>query len=659
MLSTIPGAIGLIVQFFIAISVFSSLRTRSFSFALLAGAIAATFGYGLVLSFLMLFAIPWQFTNVLFAAFFVVLSTRSGYRLSITRGINRLWNHARSSWGSVVILIGVVAFNVLINALKPELSVDGQLYHGPILGNIVSTGTLWGWGAPNQYIFYTDLTMASSVNLATFTGTVWFDDAAQVPYLLIFMLAVIWALRSRFRSTLLRTALALLIVSAPVIWLQARIMYVDLAYGTAVLVAGLMVAFIKKWGRAEIMVAATAVAAIFATKPAGILTGALCALAVLVSVAVHESVDSRSFSATSRSLLRTILYALLPLIAASSFYIRNFISFSNPVYPVQVSFGRIHFPGLIDMSVFMSGDRGSGLFDLGRWGTYLQSLIDGATNGIAKHDYDPRAGGYGHAPLLLLCIVGAILVVEAIMWCYRRNRNKGKVLKFWIPQIILLGLASIVLAVQPSSFDTRYVIGPTTLLEVAAILTTFGVLLPLLAELLAAALAIILALGQIVWTETHMYPGLSTILSFRTLSASQQPLTFGNPWGGSTMTNWLPAASCVSLALETDGGLGPGGLVSSSELGTLPYALWGDHLCNRVTPVQLSQFGETGSTSQTSATHDPIPSSQFFVMYSKHVDAWQKTIPNFSTCWVFVQTLPGNIDYPEDESVYKNLCVGN
>ncbi|MBU4556179.1 MAG: hypothetical protein KJ747_04850, partial [Actinobacteria bacterium] len=275
------------------------------------------------------------------------------------------------------LLLGI---QVLAVVLLPELSIDGQLYHGPVLAQLVDTGTVWGWQTPNQYMYYTDLTMLGGVNLATFAGAAVFDNGVQLPHLLLLVLALNVLLARRFDRAWVRIAFAALLVSAPVIWLQPRILYVDVAYGAAVATLIVLIVTSRRIAGLEMVVAGVSAAAILATKPTGILTSALLAVVWIIVASWRRRGDGLPLA---RAIYPLLLVAAIPMSLGLGFYVRNLVSSGNPVYPVQASLGPIQLRGIVDLSVFASGDRGSGLFDPGRLISYAGSLGTGMVNGVA------------------------------------------------------------------------------------------------------------------------------------------------------------------------------------------------------------------------------------------------------------------------------------
>ena len=647
MLNSLWGCLGILVQVTIfALVALSTWNRSGRARALLYGGVFAVYGYGLIVTVAMLLAVPWQVANLVLAGAIGLVFTSSRARTAVRMAWPELLFAARRGWGAVAIIGVLVAFHSLVAVLKPELSIDGQLYHGPVLAMLVQSGSLWGWTPTNEYVYYTDLTMSGGVNLATFTGVARFDDALQIPHLVLLVLAVNFALDSRFAKAWIRVAFGALIVSAPVIWMQARILYVDLAYGAAVAIAVLLIVLTKRFGVLDILVTATAIAAILATKPAGILTSGLL-LAVFIVVAVWRR--RRAGARVGPSIAVVAGVALIPGIAALSFYVRNGLSFSNPVYPVKASFGPVTLPGIVDLSVFASGERGSGFVDPGRVVSFLRNIASGMLHGVVKVDYDPRSGGFGLVPLFVAALVVLILVAQLVLRA--RGEKQRIVLPFWRAQVWMVVLSVAILLIQPATFDSRYVIGPLVVLLVALLLTTLVAVAPLIVDVCAAAVALGLAVGQAAWTEVNVYPGLNTIRELRSLGSEQQPGTPGNPWGRASDIAWLPQnpAGCLTIAVQTRGGVGPEGMLETSFWGTLPYALYGEALCNRVVPIVADRDSRGRAN-----TRDGLEGADFALLYRDDLDEWE--LPGGEDCWVEVSEIKAADPYTSSVTVMRNTC---
>lgn len=657
MLNAVSGSVGLVVQIALFVGVYLlTASSRGRARALLYGSIAAVYGYALVASVAMLTGVTWQVAN--FALALVLASTLLDNRVRslLHRDFAGLVRLLKSAWGAVSIVSVVVGIQVVIVTISPELSVDGQLYHGPILAQMLQSGGLWGWDAPNQYMFYTDLTMAGGVNLAAFAGATIFDNGLQIPHLLVLIFAVNLALTPRFRRAWIRVAFAAVIVTAPVVWLQPRILYVDLAYGAAVATLIVLIVLTSSFRLADVLVASTAGAAVLATKPTGILTGALLLAALLIVAVWRRRREGMRWRAACGP---AFLVALVPVFAAGAFYVRNLVSFGNPVYPVQVSMGPLRLPGLIDLSIFASGDRGSGLIDFMRLGSYGSNIARGIMQGVTKPDYDPRAGGFGSMPLMVLGLAAVLITAQIFVVVWRRSPGGPLAQKgAWVTQAGMIGLAFAVLAIQPSTFDSRYVIGPTTVFACAMLITKLTSRALLAVDACVASIALVFAGGQIAWTEMNADPGASAVLDLRAFPAKWQPATPGNPWGRAASIAWLPSDSseCARIALQTAGGVAGDRLGERSLFGTLPYGLYGESLCNRVLPVGIFDYLELADGETTRSRDDVIPTSDYLLFYAEDEHLWRELFPELSPCW---QPL-GNVNpvklYPQAVIVLSNTC---
>lgn len=641
------GTLGLIAQLAIfALVLLSAAPRRGVLLASVMAGVAAIYGYALAVSFGALFAVPWQTLNVgaSLCVGLIAMSRRARDRLRV--GAMQVLLALRRSWLAVTVLSAIGAFALLVAALEAEPSIDGQLYHGPVLALLVQTGSLWGWPVPNEYMYYTDLTMAGGVNLATFAGDARFDNAIQVPHLLLLVAVVAWALQSRIRLADTRVAIAAVIVTSPVVWLQPRILYVDLAYGTAVAISVLMIALTTRYRYADVVVLGIAISAVFAGKPTGAFTGSVLLAAALLAMVISSG--GLRLGTTWRAAGALALAGLLPpLVAGTSFYVRNFIAFQNPLYPVAVDAGPVAFPGLIDLSLFASGERGSGLVDPGRWASYAGGLLDGAIHGTTKLDYDPRSGGFGRLPLVLLAIAVALLLARAVSRL-RAAGESARDIAGWRASAVSAALAAVILAIQPSTFDSRYVIGPTVVLAVA-VLRLVSVPARRWFEVLIALVALLAAVAQASWVERHMYAGLREILTVMHGPVEWYPVTPASPGGRQgALVGWLPE-ECTSIAVQSAGGVTPAGLAETSRMAALSYGLYGDQLCNSVRPVVAGDGVDDAPT---------LIGSRFIVLFEGSLDDWLADTPSLEGCLLEVDSLDGAGDFPQASDVYLNTCSG-
>lgn len=652
MLNTLAGSAGLAVQISIFAFVYLwAAPRRGRSIAALYAAVAAVDGYALVLLGGMTVGLRWQAANLvlLVACALVVIRSRS-LRSALRRSPRAVLAVAKSQWVPFVLVGAAFLLQASAVLLSPELSVDGQLYHGPALAQMVQTGWVWGWDAPNPYMFYTDLAMVSGLNLATFAGDTWFDNGVQLPHLLVLVLAVQAALRSRFRRAGVRATFALLIVAAPVIWLQGRVLYVDVAFGAAVATLAFLIVESRRPAVGDLLIAGVAGAAVLSIKPNGILTAGL--LLVIYAVVAIQRRSSGPRLVEARVAVTTLATMAVPCLFALGFYVRNLVSFSNPVFPVTTSIGPVRLPGAIDLSVFASGERGSGFVDPGRLVSFGENLAHGAAAGVTKLDYDPRSGGFGHVPLMILALVASILLAQLLWIRFTHTRPRPWGQWPWRKQVALVCVAAALLLVQPATFDSRYVIGPFVILSVALLLSAVTPVPPRVIDTVAAALALVLVVGQVAWTESNMYPGFADLAELPSLSAQWQPATPGNIWGESADMAWLAPddGDCVTIVVETLGGVQAEGLVERSKFGTLPYALYGEGLCNRVLPVELAEF------EASALEENPLGGADYLLLYQEHLARWE-AIASPGSCWLDVGAVSASEAYPQGVTVIQNTCV--
>ena len=176
---------------------------------------------------------------------------------------------------------------------------------------------------------------------------------------------------------------------------------------------------------------------------------------------------------------------------------------------------------------------------------------------------------------------------------------------------------------------------------------------PLVIDAVAGALALVLAAGQVVWVETNVYPGLTSIKDMRAFPEVWQPLTPGNPWGRGADIAWLPEddSQCYRIAVQSEGGVAEWGMMERALLATLPYGMYGAALCNVVSPVVITSYEEGGATRM-----DPLPGADYVLLYSDDVARWEELVPDLAECWNPVQTVEPSEMFPQDVEVFVTSC---
>jgi len=130
--------------------------------------------------------------------------------------------------------------------------------------------------------------------------------------------------------------------------------------------------------------------------------------------------------------------------------------------------------------------------------------------------------------------------------------------------------------------------------------------------------------------------------------AEWQPNTPAHPGAQGLQVAWLPDDRCVTIAVQTAGGVTSSGMIETSFLGTLPYGLYGDELCNRVLPMTLDDDIDDAAV---------INGADYLVLYEDDVRAWNLAYPALAECLSPVYEVEGSDNYPQDEWVLRNRCL--
>ncbi len=518
--------------------------------------------------------------------------------------------------------------------LKPEASVDGLLYHGPAMANILQKGSLFGWESANQYLYFSDLQMVLAALWARVTDTVMLEDAIQAPYFGLAVLALYVASSVTSRNQVLRMWLALLVVVTPVMWTQGRVLYVDVA-AAALFIAGVAMAMTAwrarvRWGY---WVSCIAIGASVATKPSALFAGIACFAVVLMMM-------------ISTGRVRTPLVGTLAfLLTASPFYLRNLVSFDNPFYPVATDVGPIQFPGLVDGTTFTSS---GSLIDPARVLTFFRNIATGVTAGTPRWLYDPREGGFDRTPVLLLAAV-AVSALVLLLVARGRSPVVSPDLAWWLlPVAALLSVS-----VQPNPADSRYVIGAYLCLSAALI----G-LLSIIPEhvgtgLLLTVPVVVLVVLVTATAEVRMLFGIPESLRLRTSDPEYNTGLDGSTVAYGDRYAWLQDGTCDEVLVQTHGGLGPAGMPAEGLLSTYSYGSWGDHLCNDVTFVPTPDLQEARGAIQSPSVRGDVRTADFIILKTDSRDIWRDVVREEGRTATEVARIESTEYFPISESVWR------
>ena len=510
--------------------------------------------------------------------------------LSVTVGVllahhwqprTNLYDAEKNDW-SFISIISLVSWGLFVSLSKPEGSVDGMLYHGVTLSNILNRRGLWEWSVGNAYSYYTDLAMIPAAQFSRLTPSAQLDDFVGVPYLVLIFLLLQVVIGSIIANKQFVSLISFLVITTPVIWIQARIMYVDLIYAAALCVS-IYVCSVK-YSRCVLIpvVGYSSIAALMGTKMSGIGIAA-----VLFFVLTTKLILERGIKLP----LRLRFLVLVFTIGGLSFYIRNFSLWKNPFYPITYNVGSFKLPGLIDLSVFASdGDRVDGLFSPLRVLDFVTTLLHGVQFGVQKMDYDPRVGGFGRTPLFIFLLVVLFIVSTFLLRKMGNNSHQPFRLdpqkKIDVSLIMISSLLLVTLSLQPNSLNSRYVIGPYLLLTAIFIVATLRYVPNLgIDSGFIGPMIFLFIIWSFRWNETNLHLGKSDIdYSSKMISEFNTGVT-GGSWQQGNAFTWVPKDSCVSIYVDKGPGVNTGGMTAYSIVDLFPYGFYGNRLCNQVTFV--------------------------------------------------------------------------
>lgn len=230
----------------------------------------------------------------------------------------------------------------------------------------------------------------------------------------------------------------LIFITTPIVIVQAGTSYVDVTFGAAVIIAiNYLLAYFKSLSKKDILLMSVALGILLGVKSSGIAYAGVIALAAIIVMLAKQKFN---FS----KLAGLILLMLLPMLLLGSFsYIRNLVAYQNPLYPFQLKVMGIEvFKGVGTVEdVIMTANTPleyrsiSNIMRVAR--TWLEET--------EYYTYDAAKSGFG--PFwLILGIPSAILVLITAI------KEKKK------PILVVFLIFSILFAIQPSNWWTRYTI---------------------------------------------------------------------------------------------------------------------------------------------------------------------------------------------------------
>jgi hypothetical protein len=525
----------------------------------------------------MLFHIPYFVSQFILALTIIIYVM--GRKLRLKSKTQNKFNMLTTS--SVLFIFG---WNLYIAAIKPESTIDGMLYHGQTIANILTRNGLWDWSVSSAYSYYTDLGMVVASQFSRMTINVEFEDFVGTPYMILLFFLIKVTINSVAKSNAFSGLLSILILTTPVIWIQARILYVDLIYASALCAAIYILAIKAKLDSKLLILGALSIGALISIKP----TGFAIAIILTVVLFIRGLMAHKAKNVNKKTLLLMFIF----LFSGLSFYIRNLAQWGNPFYPVRINLGVLEFDGIIDYKLFAAdGEVASSFFSLSRIVNFSSSVVRGLTFGMEKLDYDPRISGFSRIPLIVLAIVFLAVVIGKLIKIIGSKYKNLYILadhdlhESKNPRILIMTLLTIVtLSLQPNSFNSRYTIGPyiISLLIVISIIFKFN---PIVKNqfFFPSILTLFFIFLNIRWVENNVFLGLRSIENSKSQILNFNSGISGGSFQQENAFDWVPKSRCVSIYVESGPGVTSGGMAALSVSDLFTYGFFGDRLCNEVT----------------------------------------------------------------------------
>jgi len=333
------------------------------------------------------------------------------------------------SWLLVLLLVGALALAFVRDAVAPDVGWDGLNYHLPMVALMRQTG---GLAFPPLH----------NVIIATYpkVGELWvhwlvaFSDddrwagVAQMPFLLVALLATYVIARRLGSSRAAAAFAALLTAFAPVVLAQLTVAYTDVDLSAAILAAlALGVAWLGSAAPAAALSCGAALGLVLGSKYSG--AGfALVLFAALAAAAWRVAVPRRA------AWLAAV--ACVALLLGADSYVRNWHHTDNPFFPYRTSLIGVTLPGPTKPTDVYG-------FAETRDLSPLERQVRSWTAVDVVH-YSTLFGGFG--------VVGPFLAALSLVSFAVALRARDT------RRLALLALAALLFAVTPLSFRLRFVI---------------------------------------------------------------------------------------------------------------------------------------------------------------------------------------------------------
>jgi hypothetical protein len=336
---------------------------------------------------------------------------------------------ARANLVLIAILLPTLVLVAVRGVLAPNFGWDGLRYHLPMTAFMAQTGGFDYPSGHNPVIAAYPKEAEIWVHwMFAFLGDDRWLGLAQLPFLVLAMLAIYAAARRLGATGAAATTGALLFACAPLVMSQVTVGYNDV-FLTAVLLVAVAVVLAARQSSAPALPLSfgAALGLLMGTKFPAVLF-----VAVLYAAFACVALGARG----RRALPGLVLAAGIALLLGGDTYVRNWRQHDNPVYPYATEVLGVKLPGPLDEDAVYGVPQTRAL---PFWEPHYRSWTAFGATGESD-----LFGGFGAAAPVIAVILAISLVVAA------RRRDA--------PRLLLFALFALLFVLTPLNFRLRFVL---------------------------------------------------------------------------------------------------------------------------------------------------------------------------------------------------------
>jgi hypothetical protein len=341
-----------------------------------------------------------------------------------------------------------VCWMIFLGYLFPSYTWDALWYHLPIVGYIVQSGAIQENITPSMIDLFINI-FPKNIELFFIWNTIFLKSDIMIDLSqLLFTIAGIFTIYSIAIKLGLREEYAiyssLLFFFTPIVILQSTTNYIDIAVAVLFLIAiNFLIYDDTKDSPLHFLLAGLATGILGGSKGSGPIFIVVLSTVVVIqqfikSPSLFTPTSSRNFG-RGRTIHYSLYFIAPALLMSGYWYIKNWVLYNNPVYPIEVSFFNIElFKGLYEGIIDPLPRVLVNLSPLSRpFYVWLER--------VEYYLYDSRLSGFGSVWFILLLPSIVIAIFTAL---------KEKKFNFLFVSIILIGT----FIIYPRNWYTRYVL---------------------------------------------------------------------------------------------------------------------------------------------------------------------------------------------------------